>query len=703
MKESRVQSRESRATAVLPGGDLVHRLGTLLSGSRLWTLVSPLLVLIATSTSAQTQAPKPKLFAELAATSPSVRIGDAMPTIWDIQKFQPGIMEGRFEFRVHLGTVEFYRYTTDELVLHEPDHRFRFLFPPIVTNIVSGEIEVDVAWLDKSGERIPLRMQLLRVPLTAIRTMMIGVAEQRTYQARRPDWDARLQQLPLETLGESQGQVPGDPLGRRAPLQTVFVTWDTEAVPTDPLNFTPYDIVAVAGNVFAALRRPQLDALQSWCLAGGSLYVEPEGLLEPYHVEFLNRLTSQLSDPLAWTMDANGKIDWPGGPRDQGAILGSCDLGRVAIVSPERLEFERMVTAVRHLWYWPADRNPNEVAKPDQPRNQNPWDNTVYQPESPAKERYRNLELALMPASVRLVPLPLIMALLGMLVLLIGPVDWWVLGWLRLRRFTWVTWPCWTIVSALVTVGLSNWYLQTTDVPRTLVLHDVGRDGRVVRTQTFTLTFPSQSRRDTQEVERGVWQQLATEWSPGSRAPVPTGTNAAFMLDDDRPWNLTSPQYSGRVPSKYLAELPVGQWSRQISYSQQIPNASVAERTPMDWKLIDASEWWSAPTFPSTAVSELTRQLGTQPLIATLSASASPTPPPLVVTAPGEIMIGRWRYALDQLTRPVDRRGLVNLSPSWNASPLRHAPLQGLRNKQSVLLVGIRTDETVTVYRRLSP
>ncbi len=698
MTGSRVQNRESRA--MLPGCDGARRRGTLFSDSRLSTLV--FVLLYAASVSAQTQAPKPKLFAKLAATSPSVRIGDAMPTIWDIQKFQPGILEGRFEFRVHLGTVEFYRYTSDELVLHEPDHRFRFLFPPIVTNIQSGEIEVDVTWIEKSGERVPLRMQLLRVPLTAIRTMMIGVVEQRTYQARRPDWDARLQQLPLETLGESQRPVLGDPLGRRAALQTVIVTWDTDAVPSDPLSFTPYDIVAVAGNVFAGLRRPQLEAMQSWCRAGGSLYVEPEGLLESYHVEFLNRLTSQSSDPVAWTIDANGKIDWPGGLRDQGAILGSYDLGRVAIISPELLQPERMTTVVRHLWDWPADKNPHEVAQPDQTRIQNPWDSPVYRPESPAQERYRNLELALMPASVRLVPLPLIMALLFLLVLLIGPVDWWVLGWLRLRRFTWVTWPFWTIVSALVTVGLSNWYLQTTDVPRTLVLHDVGRDGGVVRTQTFTLTFPSRTRRDTQKVEHAVWQQLGTEWSPGSRAPAPTGTNAVFMLDDDRPWNLTSPHYSGRVPSQYAVELPVGQWSRQISYSQQIPNAFDAERTPMDWEPIDAGGWWSAAAFPSSVVSELTRQLGTPPLIARMSAS-TPAAPLEVVSAPSGILIARWRSALEQLTRPVDRRGLVSLSPVWNASPLRHVPLQGLQHGQSVLLVGIQEGEIVTVYRRLSP
>ncbi|HUQ71994.1 MAG TPA: hypothetical protein VM165_20855, partial [Planctomycetaceae bacterium] len=54
----------------------------------------------------------PPVMVETAAITPNVRLGKPMPTLWDVSKRQPGLLEGRLEFRVHLGTQHFYTYVT---------------------------------------------------------------------------------------------------------------------------------------------------------------------------------------------------------------------------------------------------------------------------------------------------------------------------------------------------------------------------------------------------------------------------------------------------------------------------------------------------------------------------------------------------------------------------------------------------------------
>ena len=93
----------------------------------------------------------------------------------------------------------------------------------------------------------------------------------------------------------------------------------------------------------------------------------------------------------------------------------------------------------------------------------------------------------LMPRDVQMVPLGLIGAVLAAYVCAIGPIDYLLLGALKIRRFTWILFPVVTIAFAGFTLWLSRWYLGTNDSRLALEIHDVVKGGMVAR-RTRTLS-----------------------------------------------------------------------------------------------------------------------------------------------------------------------------------------------------------------------
>lgn len=664
---------------------------------RIWLTGWWLCLCVPWQAGAQT-APSP-VVADLAATTPPVRIGEPMPTLWDVQKFQPGILEGVFRFRVHLGTAEFYHYTTDEVVLHEAQHQFVFLFPPVVTNLNSPELEIDVTWLPKRGAALPLRMQILRVPFSASKTVLMGVAEPRTFRGRRPDWQLRLDGLRLEMLGESVEPVNDQLSGRLAPLQTVLVTWTANQVPADPLMYLAYEVVVVGSEVLSELRRPQLEALAAWCRSGGGLYVEAGGLPEQATLDFLNTLTTCTAERWRWSVDNAGELVWPAhGP----TIQSRCDWGRVVIVDASRAKEIDLQQSARYLWDWPSDLNPNEYVRSQ--TMQRMYQTAATHRQVPLKTSLQQqLERDLMPSSVQLVPWWLIIALLGGLLILIGPLDWFWLGALRWRRFTWISWPAWTMSITLLMLGLSNWYLAASDTSQKLVIRDYGHDGSLLRTHEFSLAFPSRSRQETGEIARGLWQPL-----PGSaegrrwNANYPTGTSAAFSVNINDQTLASVPSYSGRVPSRYTTSLAVSQWVPQSSYCLSFPTAEERDTTPIDWAAVDRLGWQTADELPDDVLSELQRQLGPNVSVSLMM--------PLdqrkrALLRYATLSRGHWINKTAGLVPPLSERsesaGILAISEEWRGTPFRYV----VANCQNAigLIVGVEDEHQITWHRRMVP
>lgn len=680
--------------------------------------------------------PKP-LALEVAATSPPVRLGRPMPVQFDAIKLQPGLMEGRFEFRVHSGQLEFYRYTTDELVLSAPEQRLRYLFPPVTATAFLPELEIDVAWLSKE-ERLELPMQLLRVPFAAVLTPQLVVGEARRSGSRDAEIDRRIQALKLEglvgPLATHQYWLAGV---MREWLQTVVVSWDARAFPQDPLTYAAYDVVAVFGDVFPTLQRSQLEALRAWVRAGGSVYVEPDGVLTDAHQEFLSALTQADARAPAWPLDEFGKVVWP--PLVEEDVLQvRCDLGRVVIVRPGA-EFRASRHVLQFLWqqspraaeYAEALRSFPQPGflRPPIPRGgaavaSAASTNSIEEQLSSSWRLTSQLTVGLLPRGVRLIPLWLLGLCLFGLLMAIGPVEWFVLGRLRARRFTWLTWPATTLATTGLLVGTSNAFLGTNDQPRALILHDLGASGEIVRTNRFAEIFPRQTRTAETPVQHALWSPLP----PPTAKDISTNAvgSAGFsgggnlpkgvILADDK--STSPPVFRGRVPASFAVEQSMRQWTPQVHRQLEIPTA--AAPGPLDWSQIP----WPETTSDAgnefrdgRLVAAIRQQLGAEALVAVYRPIGVWTFSDgrhwwnerqdfsgLPITLDGlDRRLQPWALALTMLTGPT-----LTTPPRPVDSRSPHSP--GLRDlwlgdlgavEQMVLLVAIPQGEDWVVYRRL--
>ena len=678
------------------------------------------------------------LTAELSSQSPKAIVGRAMPTVWDIRKFQPGIMEGRFEFRVGLKADEFYRYTTDEIVLSNDEAIYRWLFPPVLTEAELEEVEIRVTWVGKSG-RIELPIQRLIAPTTAPRTVMLGVGEHRIRNYRTTDWEARLAVVKLESIA------PSRPAHIAPAIQSVVVSWDSTNFPSDPFIFAAYDLIAVSSEVFAQLRKPQLDAVAAWVLAGGRLYLEPSGVMDTAQVDFLNRIAPPASGP-AWRLDRVGKLEWPT-VHDRHLISTAASFGRVLLLDATEKDLEPEWEHRRALWQipeqlptrfvpwfvtlgtkqgangqmWPGSRIPDYQSAQNVPGRI--YNSNQQTPRLTITERaLQSIVAELMPTTVRVMPLRTIILLLSVLVILIGPLDWWVLGRLRLRRFTWITWPLATVLMTVLLVTLSNAYLKSTDKPRSLVMHDLGSDGRVVRSNRFRLEFPRQSRDILAELRQSLWIPLRA--SMQSIEQLGQVTSAMSASDAS-----ALPTYQGRFPSRFEARQPVKQWTPHLSRQFTFGDPDAAP--PIDWDQVPLAKYRHSrleeARVPDSIVQAIRAQLGDQAIVAVFHESGrwSCDDAPLW-TAPRRDTAVRHQYnrfgqvvdstpiqsnfvvptmLSDLLWRLTVPRGGQHNSSTWAEGlldqHLRDVPL--LRPDQRdlrALVVVVPGDEETVIYRR---
>ena len=161
----------------------------------------------------------------------------------------------------------------------------------------------------------------------------------------------------------------------------------------------------------------------------------------------------------------------------------------------------------------------------------------------------------LMPRTVRLIPFSALIGLLVLFLLMIGPGDYFVLGFLRRRRFTWVLFPATSIAFTVATVLMANHYLGLRDQRRSLIVVDLAKDGTALRWNRYELVFAARDKQSVTELKDALWAPLDV------RAGMPN----FVQVMPGRPYNSFNPNYgyvsggTGREtdPPLYDGVLPV--------------------------------------------------------------------------------------------------------------------------------------------------
>jgi hypothetical protein len=400
--------------------------------------------------------------------------------------------------------------------------------------------------------------------------------------------------------------------------------WAAKDLPLDPLSFCAFDLVILSDGALARLSDDQMLGLLKWVRAGGSVCILPDAPMKPMHLGFLRTLFEGGSvSPADLTLDSDGRLQVVSDQNDP-VIMRHFGLGRAVLLPvvdslADRLSPQELGSTVAFLW----------KVRRDQPV----WDGNFWNKMSPlellrqrgldafedergiyvtdSRFQYSSVEVIngryyldtsrqmlksswgvddrlsprtepllamaeqlLLPSDVEMVPTWVIGLILSGYVLTIGPVDYVVLGWLRMRKYTWILFPIVTAVFTVLTVMVANAYMGSEDTGGRLVITDLVDDGIPARrTVLETLYYSAQADVRTEHTSELVVQAedsfSAADWN-----------NMYGELVDREPDTPLS--YSGHFPQKYTTTQRVRQWSPVTIRSLSLEPKDV-KPPPIDW------------------------------------------------------------------------------------------------------------------------
>ncbi|HEY2250369.1 MAG TPA: hypothetical protein VGH74_04880, partial [Planctomycetaceae bacterium] len=541
-----------------------------------------------------------------ASSSPPLRSDAPMTFVWRIQSQSSKLIEGRLEVTVHDGPELLGHAEVEDIVLNAGEQFVRTILPPVESNNPNNTFAVNVRFISKNVKlgsydielTAPSQWQrnLVMLVCTPGQTALPADVRQLADRLRVESWNADNNDRTISTISS-------------------YVRPDD--LPIDPLGYCGYDLVVLAYEALAELKESQMKPLLEWVDAGGSLCLVPgQTSLKDFHANFLNRAAhSSESDP-QFVVDPSGRLMTPGSKGDGAEIargensqvlLRRHGLGRIAIIhgkldkllaapgkEPEKELEKELRSMLSFLWKMRHDRladflnsgtflvksdKPVDEVKPGDTGWQSRNFNVSYAQLRPQDKQLAQLPLQsgdqlltrLMPEGLRVVPMSLIGVILIVYVLLIGPGDWFVLGAIKRRKWTWFTFPFVTVALTLLTVWLAEWYMQISDNRRAVTFHDVGADGRISRRNRFEVLFQGSERDVQTELAREIFSAMTLQRF--SSAMWYNYQQQQIRGVDQRRAYTQVPRVAGRVPAHYTVTQFLSQWTPQLNRRFSIPRA----------------------------------------------------------------------------------------------------------------------------------
>jgi hypothetical protein len=461
------------------------------------------------------------------------------------------LREGTLEFTHRVYGQPQWVYTSNELALAGGAQAYRFFLPaPLIRQ--TEERSLRLRFVEKGGGSSDLGV----FPLTTQArpgsplTLAVGPSSARGVGDLRPTWlNFRLERFTPQQLGGTQL------------FSTGAAVLDPGDFPTDPLGYTAFDAVLLEGTDFARLKEKSLQALGQWLAAGGSLLVTADVTFERAHAEALQTWSTSDSRALPVKFEPDGKR----AEAEDEFSFARVGFGRL-VVTPARPELEKEYESEQWrravAWFWKvrkeeADSIERISAFTYAPGRSGQW----YATEQRMSQALQQLIQSLLPETVRVMPRNVVFGLLTAFVLLIGPVDWWLLGKLRARRFTWLLFP---LVTAGVTVAmmkLARHYLGERNHRGALVVTDIAPDGTVVRETRLEVLLPA---------KRGT---LSMDLQKALCLPMQTDVHGGAAVS-----GLT---FNGSYPQRFSMAHPVEQWSPALTRTTRI--GAGEDRSGMKW------------------------------------------------------------------------------------------------------------------------
>ncbi len=511
--------------------------------------------------------PAAPLPAKLTLRYRRARSGAPLPVVWTFDWAEKTPATGALEYQVYDEDLCLARFRIPDFVLSPGKNEINALLPAFFVTSSATLLTINGRFV--TGNRsLDFDEQTLRAPTTSVQWFSVGVAA--GPRAAPPESQMKFfDKIRIETF------LPAEQAANQS--ATVGYELKSSDIPNDPLTLCNFDVFVLTPPALAELRADQATALAKWVRAGGSLCVVTGGGLESRHADLLNELTNEDAQREKFAVGPKGFL-LPGEDATGKILRVSKGLGRVAVLREHLLTTidpsgVNWTTTAQFLLKGHKDNDAlrqtiQELFDPQSQitrgasrraaRAQNSarwWGPGWPQPRSsllnaaPLGELGSLFEL-LLPTGVSVIPLRVIALILMAYVLTIGPIDYFLLGALRLRRFTWVLFPIVTVGFAGFTLWLSQRYLGSNDSRRAIEIYDYVPGGAVARRTRIEMLFLSEEKDVETSVESGLFS-LVGRGNQVNRGPVPQ------VVTRDLPETVG---VADRFPSKYGIVQPVPQW-----------------------------------------------------------------------------------------------------------------------------------------------
>jgi len=407
--------------------------------------------------------------------------------------------------------------------------------------------------------------------------------------------------------------------------------WDVKVLSEDPLGYCAFDVLLLSDGALGLLSEAQQRAIEVWVRAGGSVAVEAAERLQPQQLGFLRRLMGEgLGSEADLTLDDDGRLlivaDRAGAPvlsraglgravlfpvmEDLSVLAGSADVWRRTICflwkvreqsdvyrgigsqEPSDLLLTRRFFRdaqrdergiySKEQWVMTEPEGHVQLTRPPEGGDRyyvsseqlqiwrRQWKGRFLSLRSQQSPLLSQAEAALLPSDVQMVPVSVIAVILLGYVLVVGPVDYFVLGWLRMRKYTWLLFPVVTAAFTFLTIAVAHAYMSSDDTGGVLVITDLDAGGAVVRQSTIETLFFGGGREVELPQRRALMVQTRDQYlNRGMYGDVPMATDEA-------------PAYEGLFPQNFSMRQSVQQWS-PVSFRTLTLEPEGVELPAIDW------------------------------------------------------------------------------------------------------------------------
>ena len=532
---------------------------------------------------------------------------------WQCSVSATGLLEGYFLVSVRDGNDHYGQFKSHDVALHSGFHEIPMTLPPMNVNNAFGEVKLKLSFVNKKKRHDFKDEYTLHVGRKFQRAFAIGVCDpfdvrysvsvkslldQLKFESISPEQQIVLNKKLFEPHIRNRTYVNNQPVN--LDVKTFSIQVHPDEFPQLPIDCHRYDVLVMTPRGFDLLENRHLKAIQQWVRSGGSLCVITSSTLGDSHLLFLNNLIEgQTNPPLL--LDSEGKLD---SSQSQNIWFQRTGWGRSVVILSDALE-QKTISATEldriPFFLWKLRESQKDYYQKEQK-----WDHeslvktfletqkrtnyshmNAYSVNEMLSLNYRPISTgcavvtSLMPAEMRIVPSWMIMFVLLGYVLIIGPGEYYILGKLQIRRFTWITFPLISIGFALIAFMISDYFMQTSYERKAMTICDLDAQGNPVKENQVELLFT------------GSYQQIETKIKSGLLAPLNhtelgMTPNYHVYARNMAPSLVGPPMYTGSIPTQYSVIQLMPQWTPQLN--RIVQNYPEELSTSFDWSQIQVNE-----------------------------------------------------------------------------------------------------------------